>query len=153
MVVDENVFRRDSASDTTHTLQASIFDIEDKENTSEAAPSAREDTNYALSSPHGENPESHHVQPEKEAEAESEETASGKEATEYPTGIILLLINLSLCLSVFLTALVCLWRPFCDLKCLICLLTNGRITRSSQLYVPLSDNRLPSPWVFPKHEA
>jgi hypothetical protein len=121
--------------------------MEDKENTSEAAPSAHEDTNYALSSPHGESPESRHVQPEKEAETESEEITSGKEATEYPTGITLLLINLSLCLSVFLTALVCRWHPFCNLRCLICLLINGRITRSSQLLVPSSENRLPSPWV------
>lgn len=46
---------------------------------------------------------------EKSAQAVETSAASEHEAVEYPTGLRLALINLSLCLSIFLTALVCLF--------------------------------------------
>ncbi|RDL40045.1 Uncharacterized protein BP5553_00024 [Venustampulla echinocandica] len=75
--------------------------MEVKNNTVEVARS--------VGSQQGDEPESPPVQPEKGTNAELEEK-SGEfaleiEATEYPSGIPLFLINLSLCLSVFLTAL------------------------------------------------
>ncbi|KAL3423692.1 major facilitator superfamily transporter [Phlyctema vagabunda] len=94
---------QDSASDTDHTLkEGSALSTDPKE--AQAGQTEREMSKSP--SLHDEKPELHRVQSAREvAAAELQKVMTSGEGIEYPTGVKLGLISLSLCLSVFLMAL------------------------------------------------
>lgn len=104
---DEAIAKRDhSAADTARTLQASIDSAEDKLASAvpKDEPMDPPEIVAELILP-ADSPEKTATEGEREATLDA---PSNKDAVEYPTGTRLLLINLSLCLSIFVTALVSL---------------------------------------------
>lgn len=103
----EKQLKPDSASDTTHTLQGSVSHMDEKEPNTDGESSPTRDVKSSSSPPsvHDEKPELHKVQSAKEAAAELQKIMTSGEGVEYPTGIKLTLITISLCFSVLLMAL------------------------------------------------